>query len=158
MSIISYFSIIFFCSGSLILIQGIISRIRISHIFSELVPEINKYEYFDIVPLLISYYNSIFVLGIPLFCMGITINNGWDLFIINAVVWIGSLLFANICYLRLQNKLKSKGLELKLLIERLKNRKHYKFESQLIAIKAVYSNRRIFGERKYGQNRTKVAK
>jgi hypothetical protein len=136
----------------LILTKGIIARFRISHIFPELLPEINKYEYFDIVPLLISYYNSVFVSGIPLFCLGITINNGWDLFIINAVVWIGFLFVTNICYLKLQNKLKSKGLELKILIERLKDKKNYKFESKLIEIKALYSNRRVFGERKYGQN------
>jgi hypothetical protein len=125
----------------------------------ELIPEFNQYEYIDLVPLLVSYYNSVILLGIPLFCLGVTISHGWNEFIVNAIIWIGFLLYSNFYFRRVQENLKSNGLELKTLFERFKNKKFYESERQIAEIKTLYREPRKTNEnRSYNrQSRKKVA-
>ncbi len=158
MTLTLYFSLFFFMCGLCLLFLGIIRRIRFIRIFSELIPEFNQYEYIDLVLLLISYYNSVILLGIPLFCLGVTITYGLNAFIINLVIWIGFLICSAISYGKVQMNLKSKGLELNTLHKRRKDKELYTVEKQFAEIKSFNKNRqRINKDRDYKQIRKKVA-
>jgi hypothetical protein len=110
------------------MILGIAGRIRISRLSSDLVPEFEKFEYIDLSPLLISYYNSVIISGIPLFCLGITLIKSWDAFIINLIIWIAFLIYTDITYRKVKKILKPKGISLKVLYNRMKDGEIFKLE------------------------------
>lgn len=124
-------SIYFFLCGFGLMILGVVGRIRISRLSSELVPEFEKFEYIDLGPLLISYYNSVIIAGIPLFCLGITLIKSWDAFIINLIIWIGFLIYTDFTYRKVKKILKPKGMTLKTLYSRIKDGQIFKLEAAL---------------------------
>jgi len=124
-------SIYFFLCGFGLMILGIAGRIRISRLSSDLVPEFEKFEYIDLLPLLISYYNGVIISGIPLFCLGITLIKSWDAFIINLIIWITFLIYTDITYRKVKKILKPKGISLKALYNRMKDGEIFKLESAM---------------------------
>jgi hypothetical protein len=153
-----YLSILFILCGVCLLILGLAGRIRFSRLFPELLPEFFQLEYVDFVTLLTSYYNSVFILGIPLFCLGITITYGWDAFIINILIWIGFLIYTDITYRRVQKILKSKGLKLKTFHRRIKDKEFYQLERQINELKIPYRKpHEMNRDRDYRQAQKKVA-
>jgi hypothetical protein len=153
-----YFSILFILCGICLLILGIAGRIRFSRLFPELLPEFFPFEYVDFVTQLTSYYNSVFILGIPLFCLGITISYGWGAFITNILIWFGFLIYTDITYRKVQKILKSKDLKLKTLHRRFKNKEFYQLEKQINDLKIHYRRpSEINREKGYRHERKKVA-
>jgi len=140
------------------MLLGIIRRIRFSRIFSELIPEFNNYEKIDLVLLLISYYNSVIILGVPLFCLGVTITYGLNAFIINLIIWTGFCIYSAISFREVQMNLKSKGLALNMLHKRLKDREFYALEKEIAEIRSLNKkNDMIDKDQDYRKLRKKVA-
>ena len=153
-----YLSILFILCGVCLLILGLAGRIRFSRLFPELLPEFFQLEYVDFVTLLTSYYNSVFILGIPLFCLGITISYGLGAFIINILIWFGFLIYTDITYRKVQKILKSKDLKLKTLHRRFKNKEFYQLEKQINELKIrCRKPREINRDLDYRHERKKVA-
>ena len=153
-----YLSILFILCGVCLLILGLAGRIRFSRLFPELLPEFLQFDYVDFVTQLTSYYNSVFILGIPLFCLGITITFGWDAFIINILIWFGFLIYTDITYRKVQKILKSKDLKLKTLHRRFNNKEFYQLEKHINELKIRFRKpREINRDLDYRHERKKVA-
>ena len=127
-----FLSIYIFLCGLGLMTLGIVGRIRISQLFPELVPEFAKYEYIDLVPLLILFYNSVIILAVPLVCLSITIIRSWNAFIINFIIWIGFLTYTDYLLKKLRKTLKTKGLKLRTLHNRIKDRETFQLENEFI--------------------------
>ena len=158
MTITLFFSFFFCLCGLCLMLLGIIRRIRFSRLFSELIPEFNNYEKIDLVLFLISYYNSVIILGVPLFCLGVTITHGLNAFIVNLIIWAVFFIYSAISFRKVQMNLKSKDLDLNTLYKRMKDREFYAVEKEIAEIKAL--NRKsgmIDQDRNYRQARKKVA-
>ena len=158
MTIILFFSLFFILCGLCLMLLGTIRRIRFARIFSELIPEFNNYEKIDLVLLLISYYNSAIILGVPLFCLGVTITHSLNAFIINLIIWTAFFIYSAVSYRRVQINLKSKGLELNTLHQRMKDKEFYAIEKKIAEIRSLNRiNGAIDQNRDYRQVRKKVA-
>lgn len=158
MTITLFFSFFFSLCGLCLMLLGIIRRIRFSRIFSELIPEFNNYEKIDLVLLLISYYNSVIILGVPLFCLGVTITYGLNAFIVNLIIWTVFFIYSAISFRKVQMNLKSKGLDLNTLHKRMKDRDFYAVEKEIAEIKVLHrKNGMIDQNRNYRKVRKKVA-
>ena len=153
-----FFSFFFFLCGLCLMLLGTIRRIRFARIFSELIPEFNNYEKIDLVLLLISYYNSALILGVPLFCLGVTITHSLNAFIINLIIWAAFFIYSAVSYRRVQINLKSKGLELNTLHKRMKDKEFYAIEKEIAEIRSLNRiNGTLDQDRDYRQVRRKVA-
>jgi hypothetical protein len=140
------------------MLLGTLRRIRFARIFSELIPEFNNYEKIDLVLLLISYYNSAIILGVPLFCLGITITHSLNAFIINLIIWAAFFIYSAVSYRRVQINLKSKGIELNTLHKRVKDKEFYAIEKKIAEIRSLNrKNGAADQDRDYRQVRKKVA-
>ena len=137
MTIILFFSFFFSLCGLCLILLGTIRRIRFARIFSELIPEFNNYEKIDLVLLVISFYNSVIILGVPLFCLGVTITHSLNAFIINLFIWTAFCIYSAVSYRRVQINLKSKGLELKTLHKRIKDKDFYAVEKEIAEIRSL---------------------
>ena len=158
MLIILYFSLFFFLCGISLMLIGIIRRIKFNRDLIDLIPEYDHFEQIELVFLLNSYYNSTILLGIPLFCLGITITHSLKAFIINLIVWVAFLIFSDVSYRKLQKLLKSKALNLKTLLWRMKYKRIYKYENQTFELKSYTDTPfRLKNDRDYKQSRRKVA-
>ena len=158
MDLTLYLSILFFFSGINLLVLGAIGRIRISKLSSDYIPEFNFFEYIELKSLLMSYYNSVIILGVPFSCLGLTITYNRNAFIVNSVCCIVFLIYTYISHRKLLNKLMEKDLKLKTLRFRLKNMELYKVERLLAERNIPFKvHRAIERDREQSDVKRKVA-